>query len=362
MKKFILQHKKLHIWLLADAVLLSSFFLLQNQRGFMTALANTMQTVRRALAEVCYLVPFSVMEVLVALLVLSGVAYVIWSAAAIFAAKGRRLHRIYSALLGALCAGVSIYVAFCWLWGFTFYIDGFQEKSGIYAQDVSVEELQTVTEYFASGLQATADLVPRDQQGVFSVPAEEILRESVHTYDWVDAAFPFLAMEDRAPKAVYFSRVLSRLDFTGIFCPYTGEANVNVDSPLMFLPATAAHELAHQRGFSSEQECNFLAILASTTAENPITNYSGWLMGYVYLGNALYSADREAWERVYISLPETVRADLTYNNLYWDQFEDTVVEQVSNTVYDGLLKSYGEETGIRSYGTVVDMLVAYYGQ
>ena len=29
-------------------------------------------------------------------------------------------------------------------------------------------------------------------------------------------------------------------------------------------------------------------------------------------------------------------------------------------MYDGLLKGYGEEMGIRSYGTVVDMLVAYY--
>ena len=83
-------------------------------------------------------------------------------------------------------------------------------------------------------------------------------------------------------------------------------------------------------------------------------------MGYVYLGNALYSADREAWQAVYSSLPETARADLISNNRYWEQFEDTTVRKVSNTMYDGLLKGYGEEMGIRSYGTVVDMLVAYY--
>ena len=28
--------------------------------------------------------------------------------------------------------------------------------------------------------------------------------------------------------------------------------------------------------------------------------------------------------------------------------------------YDSLLKAYGDERGIQSYGTVVDMLVAYY--
>ena len=59
-------------------------------------------------------------------------------------------------------------------------------------------------------------------------------------------------------------------------------------------------------------------------------------------------------------LPESVEADLAYNNAYWDQFEDSVVQQASNHIYDGMLKAYGDENGIASYGTVVDLLVAYY--
>ena len=360
MKTFFLRHKKLHLWLLTNAVLLAVFFLLQNQRGFMTALSRVMAVVRRGLAAVCYLLPVSVAELLVVLLVAAAVAYVVWSVVAVVCAKGRRLHRIYSAVLGALCSGVTIYTAFCWLWGFTFYIDGFQERSGVYAQDVAVADLLAVTEWFVTGLQETVDSVPRDENGVFAASWQEILASSAHTYDHAEELFPILAYDDQPPKAVYFSRILSRLDFTGIFCPYTGEANVNVDSPAAFLPATAAHELAHQRGFSSEQECNFIAILASTTADDPVTNYSGWLLGYVYLGNALHKADRAAWEEVYDTLPTGAKLDLIDNNAYWDQFEDTVVQQVSNTMYDGLLKSYGEEKGIQSYGTVVDMLVAYY--
>ncbi len=360
MKDFFLRHKKLHLWLLTNAVLLVAFFLLQDQRGFMTAVSEVMAVVRHGLAAATYLVPVSVAELLVVLLVAACVVYIVWSVVAVARAKGRRLHRLYSALLGAACIGVSIYAAFCWLWGFTFYIAGFQEKSGIYAQDVAVEDLRAVTEFFVTGLQKTADAVPRDENGIFAASPQEILASSAYTYDHAEELFPILAFADQPPKAVYFSRILSRLDFTGIFCPYTGEANVNVDSPAMFLPSTAAHELAHQRGFSSEQECNFLAILASTTADDPVTNYSGWLLGYVYLGNALHGVDRTAWEKVYDALPAGAKADLIYNNQYWDQFEDTVVQQVSNTVYDGLLKSYGEEKGIQSYGTVVDMLVAYY--
>ena len=34
--------------------------------------------------------------------------------------------------------------------------------------------------------------------------------------------------------------------------------------------------------------------------------------------------------------------------------------KVSTTIYDNALKSYGQTDGIQSYGTVVDLLVAYY--
>ena len=258
--------------------------------------------------------------------------------------------------------GLTIYLGFCWLWGVNYYVDGFQEKSGVYAQPVSVEDLTAVTEYFVRGLQETADAVPRDENGLFAVPREEILESSIHAYDQVERDFPFLTFADTPPKAVHFSRIMSLLDFTGIYCPYTGESNVNVDSPACLLPSTAAHELAHQRGIASEQECNFLAILASTTCGQEGYAYSGWLLGYIYLGNALARADHDAWEQVWASLPEGVKADLRNNNAYWKQFQDSTVQKASNTVYDNFLKSYGEELGLQTYGTVTDLLVVWYAE
>lgn len=73
-----------------------------------------------------------------------------------------------------------------------------------------------------------------------------------------------------------------------------------------------------------------------------------------------YTVDPEAYWAIRETLPETVEADLAAQSAYWDQFRDKTVQKVSNQVYDGFLKSYGQTQGIRSYGTVVDLLVTYY--
>ena len=363
LKDFFLSHKKLHIWLLADLILLALFPLVRRQKSWMNALNDRFTgPLRRGLGRLSYRTEVSVMEVLWILAVLAALAYLLWNIRAVVrAGGGQRVRRAYAGALGAVCAGLSVWVLFCLLWGVNHWTDSFQDKSGIRARPVALEELTAVTEYFARQAAETADAVPRDGDGLFAVSRAEILADSVHVYDGLLEDFPFLAFDDPGVKAMRFSRLMSALDFTGVYSSYTGESNVNVDSPACFLPATIAHELGHQRGFASEQECNFLSILASTTCGDPAYVYSGWLIGYVYLSNALYPQDPDAYWTIRALLPETAQGDLRFNNAYWAQFQDTPVQQASNKIYDGMLKSFGDERGIQSYGTVVDLLVAYYG-
>ena len=51
-----------------------------------------------------------------------------------------------------------------------------------------------------------------------------------------------------------------------------------MDCPASFLPSTIVHEMAHQRGIASEQECNFIAIAVSLASGDPVYRYSGLLM------------------------------------------------------------------------------------
>ena len=69
-----------------------------------------MFSLRKAIGSVCYRVDFSVAEALCVALVIVTVVYLAWSVVAVVRAKGRRRSRAYSAVLGAVCVGVSIYM------------------------------------------------------------------------------------------------------------------------------------------------------------------------------------------------------------------------------------------------------------
>lgn len=359
--KFWKNHKKLHIWLGADLAVLGLYLALRHDRGLMNGFADHITTpLKGALGRLCALTSLSVMELLYVLAGAAALVYVVGSVIAVVKARGRRGQRAYGALLLAADVCLTVYALFCLLWGVNYWTDSFQDRSGITAQPVAAEDLEAVTAYFAQQLADTADSVPRDENGVYAVPKEQILAESRLVYGGVTELFPFLDFRDTGVKAVGCSRFMSIMGFTGVYFACIGESNVNVDSPACLLPSTVAHELAHQRGIAWEQECNFLGVLASVTSGMPDYVYSGWLLGFIHLGNALYETDPEAYWAIRNALPETVSADLRDNNAYWDQFRDNVVEKVSDTVYDAALKSYGDANGMKSYSMVVELLVAYY--
>ena len=360
MRAFFRRHRGLHIWLLSVCGVLALYFALRPVPGLMTRFSRgIIMPLERAVAAVCYRADFSVAELLYA--VAAGVI-LLWmgdTVRRLITEKGRRGRIVYRFVLTAVCTVLTVYAGFSLLWGVNYYAESFQEQSGVYARESTPEELARVTEYFARQLAGCADQVQRDENGLFAESRADIFAHSVRVFDGIYEEFPCLVMEDHVPKGVRFSTALSAMDFTGFYFPFTGEANLNIDSPACYLPSTIAHEMAHQRGIASEQECNFIAIAASTTAQSPAYRYSGWLMGFTYLSNALYRADQEAWKQVRVLLPDTVVADLRDNSAYWAEFEGPV-NDAAQKVYDSFLKSSGESRGTQSYGTVVDLLVVYY--
>ncbi|MCD8254777.1 MAG: DUF3810 domain-containing protein, partial [Oscillospiraceae bacterium] len=263
------------------------------------------------------------------------------------------------ALTAVMCFCV-VYGGFCLMWGCYYEVADFEQSSGISAEGVSAEQLESVTAYFAALVNEYGEGVLRDENGLFAEPLDEIFALSPTLYDEVCEKFPCLEGPQLRAKPFFFSQILSLVNFTGFFFPFTAEANINTDSPACLIPATIAHELAHQRGVAQEDEANFVAVLASLENGSAVYCYSACLLAYIHLGNALYKADYDAWLDVYSTLSEGVLADLRNNNEYWAQYE-TPVSAVSDTVYTGFLQSYRQTLGLQTYGACMDLLVAYYG-
>ena len=312
------------------------------------------------MSRLCNHLPFSAAEIVWAAAVIFVTVYIIYTAVRLIRGP-RRGAALYKAALTVGMIASLFWAGFSLLWTPCYYAPTFAQQSGADNGPVSVEELKAVTRYFAMEANKASAHVERDENGLFTADREEVLARAPRIYAGAARLWPFLESAELEPKGVICSKVMSMLDFTGFFFPMTGEANVNMDSPVVMLPATTQHEISHQRGIAAEQECNFLAVAACMASDDADFRYSGALMAYIYLGNALYSADRAAWQDAYSMLAADVRADLAADSAYWRPYRDTVVKKASNTVYNSFLVDNGQTLGLKSYGACVDLLVNYYG-
>lgn len=349
-----------HSAVLIGAALLALHLLSRGNRAFTEKLvADYIQPFHRWAAGLCAgLGSIALAEILIWAFALLVAGLVIYKLIGLLR-PGKRLRSLYALFMTPLSAALLVYAGYSLLWGSYYYADNFAADGGFEQREISVDELETVTKYFADLLNEYGEQVSRDERGFYTVDKADIIARSAEIYQNTERLHPSLAGPDLPVKGIVSSRFLSYMDYTGFFFPFTGEACVNTDFPDSLFPSTVSHELAHQRRVAREQDANFAAVLSCMESGDVDYGYSGCLLAYTYLGNALYDAAYSRWEAVYESLSDSVLLDIALNRAYWDQFE-TPVQTVSNSFHEGLLQSYDQELGLKSYGACVDMLVCYY--
>lgn len=163
------------------------------------------------------------------------------------------------------------------------------------------------------------------------------------------------------PKPILNTWILSVQQTTGVYSPFTVEANYNRDIAYYDIPFTICHELSHLRGYMQEEEANFIGVLATIGADDLYFNYSGYVSAWVYAGNALARIDSTAFATLYARINARTRQDMLYNNAYWKQFEGKPAE-AHEQLNDAYLKMQGQATGGRSYGHVTDLMLEYFAK
>ncbi len=248
-----------------------------------------------------------------------------------------------------------LYVANC---GINYHKDSFSEISGISVEEYTAEELKEVCEWLTDRVAAYSGKVKRGTEGemLLDIPLES---HAVEAMEELGEEYSELAGYYPNPKELVNSWILSVQSLSGVYSPFTIEANYNGDMPDYYIPFTACHELSHLRGFMQEQEANFISFLACTGSEEAAFAYSGSLSGWVQCMNVLYRADYDAWEEVRERLPEEAEADLKVNREFWAKYDGRIAE-VSNRINDTYLKANGQKDGVESYNRMVDLIVSYY--
>ena len=289
---------------------------------------------------------------------------------ALFVVQGIRLftrpHPIYRfcrVMSGLLAVSSVSYLLFYGLWGLQYQRLPLADILGYdTAQAADAETLEGLCRALIERTNEAAARTARQADGTLQCAGtpQQVLQGAVAAWSALGEQVPALASRPYGPpKAVAASVGLCYANITGIFIPYTMEANVNIMTPACLLPSTAAHEAAHQRGFAREDEANYLSFLACRASGMPDYVYSGYLLASIYAMNALYTVDREAYARLLPLFSAPVAADLRENSAFWDQYEGPVAD-ASTASNDAFLRGNLQEAGVNSYGRMVDLLVAEY--
>lgn len=152
------------------------------------------------------------------------------------------------------------------------------------------------------------------------------------------------------------SFALSRLQLSGYYFPWTGEAQINAEMPRSLWPRVAAHEQAHQRGFARENEATVVGLLVCLRSTDPAVFYSGALGLFAAFDRDLARIDADALDRIRQTLPRRVKEDFGKEFRFWKAHEG-LGGWISERTNDTYLKAQGISSGVASYQETTRLLL-----
>ena len=312
--------------------------------------------VRFVLSSVTYLLPFSFFE---CLLLFSPVLLILIVWLLVRRADDR------AAMIRGIASFVAvigiIFTAYIFTLGIGYRTTPLADRVGIVDDpDISREELYSTTLALIDGINNELPYIAAENGAtIMPYSEDEMSKKLIRAYDLMNGEYSLLANFTSRVKPVYFSTVMSDLGITGIYSFFTGEANVNIEYPDYYLPFTAAHELAHQRGISRENEANFVAFLVCIASDDAYIRYSAYLNMYEYISYSLYQVDRELYYETLKLLPDVATSDIDAAYDVYREHKDSPLGKINNKLNDLYLKANGTE-GVVSYNYVVRLTVGYY--
>jgi hypothetical protein len=261
---------------------------------------------------------------------------------------------------------VQLYVVFMLIWGLN-YQKSSPAKSFDLKMDTSYTavQLDSLSLYLMEELNKTRQIL--SDSVIEKTEVDQVFRNSILNYRLVKNKFPQLHLEKPILKEAAFPSWGDYLGYLAFYQPITGEAIVRTDVPLLTLPYTSCHELAHQMGYASEAEANFIAFVVATESSDALLRYSMLLQMFTYcqsehLGFIAKTGNFEKWKTIVnrnkAMLDPKVIGDRKKIKDFFIQRQHLLLP-ASTSLYDQFLQWNKQAKGIKSYDEVLLWVLAY---
>lgn len=252
------------------------------------------------------------------------------------------------------------YFLFHFLWAFNYYRVPLFEKMHI-KREYTDSDLIAFTEKLIVKTNSIHLAITKDrtQKVINPYSQDSIFKLTQNGFDQLAREYPIFQYEIPSRKKSLISLPLTYMGFGGYLNPFTNEAQVNDKLPMYGFPNVVCHEMAHQIGFGSESECNFIGFMACMKNDNLYFQYAALTSALRYCMSNIGMKNEKEFNRLKVKINPGILENYKESERFWEQY-DTVIDKAFHAFYDQYLKSNQQEEGIDSYSKFVDLLVNYY--
>ncbi len=313
--------------------------------------------VRKILAQISSIVPFSITEtllfaspLLITIILIRGI-------------KNAQISKKDSIrfLTKILAIVLFVFIAFVWTYSSGFHNSTIDKKLNLKVEKISNEDLYSASLIIIENLNELSNEITYDSTGASIMPYGyyKLSAKICEAYDKYEDEYGAIINFNSIVKPIILSEPMTYTHISGIYTFYTGESNININYPDFVVASSATHEMAHQRGVARENEANFVSFVVMTSSNDAFLRYSAYLDVYSTMVSALYSADKDLYYDAVSRLDNRVKADLASYSSFFDKYRDSVASEVTGNLNDSYLQANGQKEGTKSYGMIVDLTVAY---
>ena len=266
-------------------------------------------------------------------------------------------------------AAVGIFALHTLAYGLNTYAGPISEDIRMEEMEYTTAELEAATAYYLEQANLLSTQISRDEAGnpVYPEfePLAQMAADGFHSLVY-DYSYPIFAGNTLPVKKLGWSDMYTSMSITGVTMGLTGEAAVNPDIPVVSLPFTMCHEMAHRMCITIERDANFAAFLACMANENVEYRYSAYFMAFRYCYNSLVGIGTQeasdAAGRLFAAIGKELQQDLDQYRAFFQVHRDQAAADLANTANDTYIKVSGDEQGVASYGDVSQLLVSWHIQ